>query len=111
MRWNHIIGGLIVFALGLFGIYLYGPLVVEVLKGFLQPLIIALGLLTLAAAFFGKKDLRKINAVVAAVLLILGAYGLYDEYYAVVDFFNGALPLVLLVAGIVAVISGVRSVH
>ena len=96
--------------LGLFFIYLNGPLVVEIFKGAIQPLTIGLGLLALAAAILGKRAYRKINATVAGLLLMLGFYGLYDEYYAVIDFFSGFIPLALLVSGFVAVISGIKKV-
>ncbi len=111
MRWNHIIGGQIIFGLGLFSIYCYSPQVVEVFKGAIQPLIIALGLTALAAAFFGKQSARKFNAPAAGLFLALGGYGLYDEYYAVLDFFNGFIPLLLLVIGVVAVVCGIRKVN
>ena len=108
MRLAHIIGGQILFGLGLFLVYLNSAVVVEVFKGAIQPVIILLGLLAFAAAVFGKKDFRKINATIAGVLIVLGIFGLYDEYYAVVDFLHGFIPLFLFVTGIVAVISGIK---
>lgn len=108
MRLAHIIGGQILFGLGLFLVYLNSAVVVEVFKGAIQPVIILLGLLAFAAAVFGKKELRKINAAVAGVFIVLGIFGLYDEYYAVVDFLHGFIPLFLFATGIVAVISGIK---
>jgi hypothetical protein len=108
MRLAHIIGGQIIFGLGLFLVYLNSAVVVEVFKGAIQPVIILLGLLAFAAAVFGKKEFRKINAAIAGVLIVLGIFGLYDEYYAVVDFLHGFIPLFLFATGIVAVISGIK---
>ena len=108
MRKNHIIGGLIVFGLGLFLLYLYSPYVVEFMKGVLQPVLILIGLVALAAGIFGSNDFKKVNFVVAAVFLFLGLYGLYDEYYAVMDMFYGVMPPLLIVAGLVSVAHGIR---
>ena len=108
MRKNHIIGGLIVFGLGLFLLYLYSPYMVEFLKGAMQPILILFGLVALAAGIFGDKNFKKVNFVVAAVFLFLGLYGLYDEYYTVVDFFNGLIPPLLVVIGLVSVVHGIR---
>ncbi|NVM23462.1 MAG: hypothetical protein HWN68_16985 [Desulfobacterales bacterium] len=108
MRKNHIIGGLIVFGFGLFLFYLYSPYIVEFMKGVLQPILILIGLVALAAGIFGKKTFKKVNFIVAAIFLFLGLYGLYDEYYAVVDFFNGLIPPLLIVLGLVSVVHGIR---
>ncbi len=109
MRKNHIIGGLIVFGLGLFLVYLYSPYIVEFIKGAVQPALVLFGLVALAAGIFGSKTFKKINFIVAAIFLFIGLYGLYDEYYAVVDFFNGILPPLLIVLGLVSVVHGIRN--
>jgi hypothetical protein len=109
MRKNHVVGGLIVFGAGLFSLYLYSPYVVELLKGALQPLLILIGLLAMAAAILGKRDFKKINLGVAAIFLLLGLYGFYDEYFAVMDFFSGFLPPMLVVGGLVSVIHGIKT--
>lgn len=108
MRKNHIIGGLIIFGAGLFLSYYYSPYVVEVFKGAMQPLLIIIGLLALGAAILGNKAFRRMNFVVSAVFLLLGLYGLYDEYYAVMDFFYGLFPPLLIVAGLVSVVQGIK---
>ncbi|MBF0103026.1 MAG: hypothetical protein HQK77_19180 [Desulfobacterales bacterium] len=108
MRWNHIIGGQIVFGLGLFLVYLNSVVVVEIFKGAIQPVIIILGIIAIMASVFGKKEFRKPNAVAGGVLLALGIYGLYDEYYAVVDFIYGFLPLFLVFIGLIGVTHGIK---
>ena len=108
MRKNHIIGGLIVFGVGLFLLYLYSPYVVELIKGAMQPILIVIGLVATAAAILGNRDFKKMNTIVAAIFLFLGLYGLYDEYYAVMDFFNGLFPLLLIVVGLVSVFHGIK---
>lgn len=108
MRKNHVIGGLILFSVGLFLLYLYSPYVVEVLKGALQPAMIALGLMAMAGAIVGDKKFKRMNLIVAVIFLLLGLYGLYDEYYAVMDFFEGMLPPLLVVAGLVSIFHGIK---
>jgi len=107
MRKAHIISGLIVFGTGLFLAYFYSAMVVEFIKGAIQPVIILLGFISLASAFLGKKKFRTINSIIAGLLLAVGFYGLYDEYYAVLDFFYGFLPIFLVGAGIVSLTYGV----
>jgi uncharacterized membrane protein YccC len=108
MRKNHIIGGLIVFSLGLFLVYLNIPFVVQFFKGMLQPLFILIGATAGIAAFLGNRKMRNFNLGVAVVFLFVGLYGLYDEYYTVVDFFHGLFPPLFTVAGLLSVIHGIR---
>lgn len=108
MRRNHIVGGLIVFSVGLFLLYYLSPYVVEVLKGAMTPALIAIGLTAMGAAILGNKDFKKMNLLVAVVFLLLGLYGLYDEYYAVMDFLYGMMPPLLVIAGLVSVFHGVK---
>lgn len=108
MRRNHIIGGLIVFSAGLFLLYFFSPYVVEVIKGALQPTLIAIGLTAIGAALLGDKTFKRMNLIAGVIFLLLGLYGLYDEYYAVMDFFYGLLPPLLLVAGFVCVFHGIK---
>ncbi|VEN74099.1 Magnetosome protein MamI-2 [Candidatus Desulfarcum epimagneticum] len=110
-RPRHIIGGVVVFAAGLFlGLnnMLY---VVEFIKGALQPVFIIMGLTAAAAIFLNKENsLRWLNAVIALVFLPLGVYGVYDEYYATMDFINGFLPILLVVVGLVALAHGIKQI-
>ena len=108
MRKNHIIGGLIIFSVGLFLLYYFSPYVVEVIKGALQPVLIGIGLIAMAAAALGNKEYKKMNLIVTVIFLVLGLYGLYDEYYAVMDFFFGLMPPLLVVAGLVSVVHGIK---
>lgn len=108
MRRNHVIGGLLVFSVGLFMLYLFNPYVVEMIKGALQPALIAVGLMAVAAAALGNREFKKMNLIVAVIFLLLGLYGIYDEYYAVLDFFYGMSPPLLVVAGLVSVVHGIK---
>ena len=108
MRRNHVIGGLILFSVGLFLLYLNSPYVVEVFKGALQPALIAVGLLAMAGAILGNKKFKRMNLIVAVICLLLGLYGLYDEYYAVMDFLEGMMPPLLVVAGLVSIFHGIK---
>ena len=108
VRKNHIIGGLIVFGLGLFLLYLNIPFAVQFFKGMLQPLFILIGLMAGIAAPLGNRKMRNFNLGVAVVFLFIGFYGLYDEYFTVVDFFHGLFPPVFIVGGLLAVIYGIK---
>ncbi|MBF0226396.1 MAG: hypothetical protein HQK76_13155 [Desulfobacterales bacterium] len=110
MRLNHIIGGQIIFGIGLFLVYLNSFIVFEIFKGVMQPITIFLGLVALSSAIFGKAELRKPNAIAAGALLVIGAYGVYDEFYAVLDFFNGFIPIFLILAGGVGVGYGIKKI-
>jgi len=59
------------------------------------------------AAFLGRKKFRTINSIIAGILFVVGFYGIYDEYYAVIDFFYGFLPLFLVCSGTVSVTYGI----
>ena len=111
MRKNHVIGGVVVFSAGLFLCYHYSTYVVEVIKGAMQPILILAGLVALAAGILGNRGLRKANFIMASLLLILGLYGLFDEYYAVIDFFYGLTPPLLVCAGLVSIIYGVKKLR
>lgn len=108
MRKNHVIGGLILFAIGLFLFYINSLYVAEFVKGAIQPFLILVGLVATGVAIFGKSNFKKMNIIVGAFFLFIGLYGLYDEYYAVVDFFNGGIPPLLILVGIVSVLNGIR---
>jgi hypothetical protein len=108
MRKDHIIGGLMVFSLGLFLVYLNTVFVVQFIKGLIQPLFILLGATAAAATFFSNRKFRTINLGLAVVFLGIGLYGLYDEYYTVIDFFHGLFPLLFIIGGLISVIHGLR---
>ncbi|MBF0468011.1 MAG: hypothetical protein HQK61_03865 [Desulfamplus sp.] len=107
MRKGHIITGLIVFGSGLFLAYMNSAMVVEFIKGAIQPVTIFLGFVALGSALFGKKIYRTINSILAGLLLAVGFYGLYDEYYAVLDFFYGFFPIFLVCAGSISLVYGI----
>jgi len=108
MRPKHVVGGLIIFGIGLFMTYANILYVIEFIKGGLQPLFILIGVVAAAAAVFRGSTLsRKINVVVAIIFLFLGGYGFYDEYYATMDFLNGIFPPALIIAGLASLSSGI----
>ena len=107
MKPAHIIGGAVAFGVGLIGVYDEYFVVVEFLKGMIQPATALIGVIAVVA---GMARLRPSPAhiVFGLLMLCLAIYGFYDEYYAVIDFVKGALPLGMVGAGSVAVLSGVR---
>ena len=107
MRTWHILGGAAALGLGLFGIFDEYFAVVEFLKGSLQPLFALIGLIAIMAGLLAAKP--KLGHVVFGVTLLgVGIYGFFDEYYAVLDFLKGSVPLALLLLGMVAVVAGVK---
>jgi len=44
--------------------------------------------------------------ILGLTFIALGIWGLYDEYYYVADFVKGALPLLMILSGIVATLAG-----
>lgn len=107
MRIGHIIGGQIVFAIGLFLLYLNSAIVAGFMKGLAQPILLLLGIFFVVAAIFGKEVFRKINAVVGVLFMGVGAYGLYDEWYPTLDFITGGSPIFFIVAGVILLACGV----
>ena len=48
-----------------------------------------------------------VQIVLGLFLTALGIWGIYDEYYYVADFIKGGLPIVLMIAGLVATVAGI----
>lgn len=93
--------------LGIYGLYDEYFTVVEFFKGAVQPLLSFVGLIAIMSGIFGAK--RKVGQVVLGLILLgVGIYGFFDEYYATLDFFKGSVPVALLVAGTVSVVAGVK---
>lgn len=108
MKPKHIIVGLSVFAVGLF-LFLQNILYcVEFIKGGTQPILLTIGLAAAAAAVFpSNKTNRTFNIIVAVIFLMVGGYGVYDEYYATMDFLNGLFPPLMVAIGFVSLTHGV----
>jgi len=109
MRVPYLIGGAIALGLGVYGIYDEYFTVVEFLKGVMQPLFVLVGFIAILAGLLSRKT-RFGHVAFGIVLLGLGVYGFFDEYYAALDFFKGSVPLAMLVIGMTAVVAGVRKV-
>ena len=45
--------------------------------------------------------------VLGLLLVALGIWGIYDEYYYVADFVKGGLPIMLIISGLLAAMAGV----
>ncbi len=107
MRPAHIVGGALAFGLGLLGVYDEYFVVVEFLKGMLQPATALAGLLAVIAGMARFRPSTP-HIVTGLVLLAVAVYGFYDEYYAVLDFVKGIVPIGMVGVGSVAVVSGVN---
>jgi hypothetical protein len=103
----HILAGSTAIALGTWGMYDEYFVVLEFIKGSLQPVLALGGLVAILAGLLTHRP--KIGQVILGLVLLgLGIYGFYDEYFAVLDFFKGVVPLLLLMAGTVSVVAGVK---
>ena len=111
LRAGHLTAGVALFGLGLTLAVVNRILVIEFIKGAAQPATILAGGAALMAALLGKREFRTFNSVLAGMLLVVGGWGLWDEYLAVLDFLNGFLPLFLTAAGVVALASGIRKIR
>jgi hypothetical protein len=41
------------------------------------------------------------------LLIALGIWGLFDEFYYVVDFLKGGIPLILMIVGLLSTLAGI----
>ena len=109
MRMGHFFAGVTAFGLGLFLAYMYSPQLVMFIKGGAQPVLLILGALALLSVLFERTNHKKISLGLGAVCLAIGGYGTYDEYIATMDFIYGCFPVVLVLAGLMAVAHGIKS--
>lgn len=110
MRIWHTIGGTIAVGLGVYGIYDEYFVVIEFLKGVIQPVLFLFGLLAILAGILTNR-IKYGQIVLGLGLTGLGVYGFFDEYYATLDFFKGSMPPLLLILGMVSVVGGVRQLE
>ncbi len=111
MRPAHLIAGTAAFGLGLAGIYDEYFVVIEFIKGLMQPATAAVGLVAVIAGMSRRKRDGSPTAsqiVFGLAMLALAVYGFYDEFFAVMDFFKGSVPLVMIGGGLIAVFSGIN---
>ena len=107
MRVWHIGLGATALGLGIVGIYDEYFTVIEFIKGFVQPLTALIGFIAVLAGLMSVKQ-KTGHIVFGLVMLGIGIYGFFDEYYAVLDFFKGSVPLLMLVIGMISVASGIK---
>jgi small neutral amino acid transporter SnatA (MarC family) len=114
MRTTHILAGTAAFGLGLAGIYDEYFVVIEFIKGLMQPATAALGLVAVIAGMSRRKrdgSPTTAQIVFGLAMLALAVYGFYDEFFAVMDFFKGSVPLLMIGGGLVAVFSGINKLR
>lgn len=110
MKVSHIIAGIIAVSLGVYGVFDEYFVVIEFIKGSIQPLLFLAGLFGILAGILTNK-LKTGHVIIGLLLTGLGVYGFLDEYYATLDFFKGAVPPILLIIGMVAVVGGIRQLE
>ena len=47
-----------------------------------------------------------ISIVLGLFFIALGIWGLFDEYYYVADFIKGSIPILFMLAGLIATLAG-----
>ena len=47
-----------------------------------------------------------VHIILGLFVMALGVWGLFDEYYYVVDFLKGSIPLALMAGGLLATLAG-----
>jgi len=104
---RHIVIGMTALGLGIYGVYDEYFVVIEFLKGVIQPVAFLIGLIAILAGLLARK-VKLGHVIIGVGLVALGIYGFYDEYYATLDFFKGAVPPLLLILGTVSVVAGVK---
>jgi hypothetical protein len=107
MKTWHVLGGALALGLGILGVFDEYFVVVEFIKGSIQPLLALVGMTAIFASLLSRRP-RMIHLVFGLAALGVGIYGFFDEYYATLDFFKGAVPLALLFLGTVSVVAGVK---
>lgn len=110
MRGGLVFGGAVALGLGVFGVYDEYFVFVEFMKGSIQPATVFGGLVAILAGLLARKR-RLGHVIVGLALLSIGIYGFFDESFAVLDFFKGAIPPSLLGAGVVCVVTGVKQLN
>ena len=107
MRYRHITGGAAAFCAGTYLVFL-NPLVVgEFLKS--AGLLVAL-LLGVVALFAAAKSQSYgiFYLVCSGLFLIICLYGIFLEYYLIVDFLSGLYPIICIILGGLALLSSLR---
>ncbi|MBF0360266.1 MAG: hypothetical protein HQK49_04605 [Oligoflexia bacterium] len=104
----HLVFGLALLFLGLYGVYDEIFNVVDLIKGAIQPVTIFAGgfLLFLGMQHDGK--MKNLFLGGGAATLVIGLYGLYDEWYTFIDMVMGILPLFCILAGGLSLIAGIK---
>ncbi|MBF0299456.1 MAG: hypothetical protein HQK51_12095 [Oligoflexia bacterium] len=107
----HLFFGLILLFLGIYGAYDEIFNVVDFIKGAMQPATLLAGAFILFLGLKRKDDggITK-NALMGtgAVILLVGFYGLYDEWYSFIDMVMGAFPLACIAFGTLSLIVGIN---
>ncbi|MBF0314620.1 MAG: hypothetical protein HQK50_09705 [Oligoflexia bacterium] len=106
----HLILGLTFLFIGLYGVYDEIYNVVDFIKGIVQPITLAVGgFLLFLGMQRGEAGAIK-NALLGAgtLILVVGFYGLYDEWYAFSDMMLGVLPLLCIAFGGLSLIAGIN---
>lgn len=48
-----------------------------------------------------------LEIVIGLLMIALGLWGIFDEYYYVADFVKGGIPLFLMLSGLFAALAGI----
>ena len=103
----HLIFGVAMLIVGAYGFYDEAYNVLDFITGAVNAAFVVLGIGMLFFAV-SREKYRTFNYGVGGVLLIVGLYGLYDEWQSFADLFVGLLAVACIVIGALSLTIGVR---
>jgi hypothetical protein len=107
-RTFHLLFGFTMFSAGVFGMYDEWYNVLDLILGTSGPIMVLAGIIFLSIGTKRANTLKMIYLMAGLFLVLAGAYGVYDEWGVVRDVSYGIIPIVSIVAGVLAVVTGVN---
>ncbi|MBF0205487.1 MAG: hypothetical protein HQK53_01225 [Oligoflexia bacterium] len=94
--------------MGVYGAYDEIFNVVDLIKGAVQPLTFLVAFLLIFIGLQKEGIFKNILLGSGVVVLVIGMYGLYDEWYAFIDMMKGVFPIFCLGFGALFLITGIN---
>ena len=100
--------GLLVLALGGFGIYDNWLNVLDVFIAIMHPITILVGTFLFGVGSLKSNVASHFLRATGAIVVVLGFYGIYVEWGTFADFMMGMIPMISILIGACALVSGVN---
>ncbi|MBT3235392.1 MAG: hypothetical protein HN353_05540 [Bdellovibrionales bacterium] len=107
-RTFHLLFGFTMFAAGVFGMYDEWYNVLDLVLGVAGPIMVLCGIIFMSIATKRANALKIVYLTSGLFLLLAGAFGIYDEWGVVRDVSYGIIPIISIVCGVLAVVTGVN---